>query len=954
MPCSKTIFYKNPIMKNLIFIALAFLLFFRCTEKKQTRIDLSGEWQFRIDSLDEGVANQWFGGSLDEKIMLPGSMTTNGKGNDITLNTPWTGGIVDSSWFHDEKYARYRKPGNIKIPFWLQPEKYYVGPAWYNKTVEIPDDWVGNHITLFLERCHWGTMVWIDGVEVGMQNSLATPHTYDLSSSLSPGKHTISIRVDNRIKDIDPGINSHSIADHTQSNWNGIVGKIELEATPAIYVQDIQVYPDVFSGKVLVKGIIGNITKDTTDGQISISTVLNTVGADAPKTQINEPISGLLNGKEFSYEFSMGDELGIWDEFYPNTYTMVVNLESASGSHVDSVRFGMRNIEVDSTWFVINGRRIFIRGTLECAIFPKTGYPPTDVDSWKRILNVAKAHGLNSLRFHSWCPPEAAFIAADEVGVYFQIENSSWANQSTTLGDGKPIDQYIYDESERIVKAYGNHPSFCLMAYGNEPGGRNYVPYLTKFVEYWKNKDSRRLYTSGAGWPALEVNQYQNSPEPRIQAWGAGLNSIINSTPPSTDFDWSEILTHYEGPVVSHEIGQWCVYPNFREIEKYDGVLKAKNFEIFQESLNENGLGYLADSFLLASGKLQTLCYKADIEAALRTPGMAGFQLLDLHDFPGQGTALVGVLDPFWEQKGYVTPEEYSRFCNATVPLARLKKRIVTNDEVFTATVEVAHFGPEELPDALSGWWISNSKSDTLVSGKFEQKTIPIGNGIPLGIIEINLKNFQAPTQLTLHVYVNDRLNDWDIWVYPAQNEHVEGVMLVSSITDAVLKKLEDGGLVLWSIPESTKGPYLNAGVGFSSIFWNTAWTGGQLPNSLGILCNPEHPAFNAFPTQYHSHWQWWDAMSHSNGLLLTGFSAELKPIVRVIDDWFTNRPEALLVEAKVGKGKIIISGIDFMKGMDHRPEARQLLYSLEKYMAGDKFNPVVELRAENLLKLVK
>ncbi|MDZ7608725.1 MAG: glycoside hydrolase family 2 TIM barrel-domain containing protein [Cyclobacteriaceae bacterium] len=844
--------------------------------EEKTTIDLSGEWQFQIDSLDEGVANRWFATNLEDKITLPGSMTTNGKGDEISLKTPWTGGIVDSSWFHADKYARYREPGNIKIPFWLQPVKYYAGAAWYNKTVEIPASWTGKYISLFLERCHWETMVWVDGVEVGMQNSLATPHNYNLSSLLSPGKHTISIRVDNRIKEVDPGINSHSIADHTQSNWNGIVGKIVLEAKPAIYVEDFRIFPNVARGKVMVKGTIGNITNDTPDGEITISTVLNKAGADAPKTRVFEPISALSNGKEFTYEFSMGDELGIWDEFYPNTYTMLVKLESTTGTHEDSVLFGMRNIAVDSTWFTINDRPIFIRGTLECAIFPKTGYPPTDVDSWKRIMNVAKVHGLNSLRFHSWCPPEAAFITADEVGLYLQIENSSWANQSTTLGDGKPIDQYVYDESERIVKAYGNHPSFCLMSYGNEPGGINHANYLADFVEYWKAKDSRRLYTGGAGWPALQENQYQNTPEPRIQAWGAGLASSINSMPPTTDFDWSEILTHYQGPVVSHEIGQWCVYPNFKEINKYDGVLKAKNFEIFQESLIENGMGNLADSFLLASGKLQTLCYKADIEAALRTPGMAGFQLLDLHDFPGQGTALVGVLDPFWEEKGYVTPQEYSRFCNSTVPLARMKKRVFTSDEEFTATLEVAHFGPEVLPDASSGWWITDQKGDTLFDGKFDEITIPQGNGIHLGTVGLTLKNFPGAAQLTLHAYVNDFVNDWDFWVFPETLEQVEGVMMVSSITDDVLKKLAEGGLVLWSIPESAKSPYLNDGVGFSSIFWNTAWTGGQLPNSLGILCDPAHAAFHYFPTQYHSNWQWWDAMSHSNGIRLDGFSSKI------------------------------------------------------------------------------
>jgi hypothetical protein len=187
-----------------------------------------------------------------------------------------------------------------------------------------------------------------------------------------------------------------------------------------------------------------------------------------------------------------------------------------------------------------------LRGTLECAIFPKTGYPPTDVDEWKRIFNVVKSHGLNHVRFHSWCPPEAAFNAADELGVYLQVECSSWANQSTTLGDGLPIDKFVYDESERIVNAYGNHPSFVMMAYGNEPRGRNHTNYLADFLDYWKSKDDRRIYTSAAGWPVLSENEYHNIPQPRIQAWGAGLNSMINSQPPTTNFDWTSQIEDYE------------------------------------------------------------------------------------------------------------------------------------------------------------------------------------------------------------------------------------------------------------------------------------------------------------------------------------------------------------------------------------------------------------------------
>jgi len=106
------------------------------------------------------------------------------------------------------------------------------------------------------------------------------------------------------------------------------------------------------------------------------------------------------------------------------------------------------------------------------------------------------------------------------------------------------------------------------------------------------------------------------------------------------------------------------------------------------------------------------------------------------------------------------------------------------------------------------------------------------------------------------------------------------------------------------------------------------------------------------FPTEFHSNWQWWDAMSHSHAIVLDEFPTELKPIVRVIDDWFENRRLALVFEAKVGKGKVIVSGIDLINDMKNRPEARQMLYSLQKYMISNNFNPKVDLELELIQSL--
>ncbi len=945
---------KKSYSFKLIVIVLTFLVFACQQKEKQQKIDLAGTWQFAPDPDDKGISEAWFKTTLTDSLILPGSMTSNGKGNDITLTTPWTGQIVDSSFYKNPEYAKFREPGNIKIPFWLQPLKYYKGAAWYQKEITIPEDWKGQFIGLFLERCHWESRLWVDENEVGMRNSLGTPHQYDLTQVLTPGKHQLTLCIDNRVKDIDPGINSHSISDHTQTNWNGVVGQIYLEARPAIHIQAIQVNPAIQENSVAVKVKVQNPTGKASS--VKLNLVVN-------GTSTNESNDFELQEGENVLEMnlSMGSDVKLWNEFHPNTYTLEASLADQTSGKTDvrSTTFGMREFKAEGNQLTINGQPTFLRGTLECAIFPKTGYPATDIEEWLRIFNICRAHGLNHMRFHSWCPPEAAFEAADQTGFYLQVECSSWANQSTTIGDGKPFDKYVYQESERMVEAYGNHPSFCMMVYGNEPGGANQISFLTEFVEFWKNKDSRRIYTSGAGWPNLPVNDYISDSEPRIQHWGEGLGSIINSKSPNTDYDWSSFNSRFPQPVVSHEIGQWCVYPNFKEIKKYDGVMRARNFELFQETLKDNGMAQLADSFLLASGKLQALCYKADIEAALRTPHFGGFQLLDLHDFPGQGTALVGVLDAFWDEKGYISPAEYKRFCNSTVPLVRLKKRIFTNDEPFEAAVEIAYYGDGPIASCTPEWKITNKTGQVIQSGKLAQTDIPLGNAFKLGDVSVPLASITTPEKMTLEIRIDSLSNSWDFWVYPAKKEAISGeenVRTVQKLDVQTAQFLQNGGSVLLNRKKGTLSKEMGGDIqiGFSSIFWNTAWTHGQAPHTLGILCNPKHPALADFPTEYHSNWQWWDAMSHSGAINISSFPAEIKPIVRVIDDWVTNRPLALVFEAKVGKGKLLVSGIDLTSDFANRPEAQQLLFSLKKYMAGGKFNPEVELEAKQIGKLVK
>jgi len=925
-----------------------------------TALDLSGAWRCRLDRQDVGVAQQWFSAALPEQVQLPGAITSQGLGDDVSVETPWTGQIVDRSWFDAPQYAPDRQPGNIRVPFWLTPDKYFVGPVWYQREVTIPADWAQRRIVLTLERPHWETSVWVGDRRIGSNNSLATPHRYDLTGVLAPGRQRLSIRVDNRLV-IPVGYNSHSVTDHTQGNWNGIVGQMTLAAGPKIWIDDAQFYPDAAGHKVRATIRLGNLTGKPASGSL----LLVVAGGDrGPLGYQRVAVSLPAEGTSVDVVCDLPPDAPRWDEFAPQRCWVQMSLEARAGGEVyfadRTGAFGLRDIGTVGTQVAVNGRPIFLRGTLECCIFPKTGHPPTDAASWRRIVGVCKAHGLNHMRFHSWCPPRAAFEAADDLGLYLYVECPSWANSDSKVGDGLPVDAWLYQESDRMLREYGNHPSFILMSYGNEPGGKNQKKYLGDLVASWKKKDPRRLYTSGAGWPAIPENQWHCLPQPRIQGWGQGLKSRINARPPETMTDYRDFVAKYDVPLVSHEIGQWCVYPNFAEIPKYTGPLKAKNFEIFRDSLSAHHLGDLAKDFLMASGRLQVLCYKEEIESALRTPGFGGFELLDLHDFPGQGTALVGVLDPFWDSKGYVTPAEFSRFCGPTVPLARLSKRLWTSDETFNAAVDVAHFGPTDLPQASAHWTLVDADGDVVATGKLPPGALARGTLTRLGEITCALGEVRQAEALKLVVRIDGtpHENDWDLWVYPpaAAVPSDSPVTVVKALDDAAVAALAQGKpVLLLPPPERIRGDALGRiPPGFSSIFWNTAWTRRQPPHTLGILCDPAHPALAGFPTDYHSNWQWWELVTRAHPFLIDGLPPDLRPTVQLIDDWFTNRRLGLIFEAQVGGGRLLACGIDLQSDLPQRHAARQLLASLTAYMAGDQFRPRVQLTVEQVRGLLE
>ncbi|HVS97208.1 MAG TPA: hypothetical protein VHE54_12025 [Puia sp.] len=919
---------------------------FRMDPHAADTLYLAGTWRFRMDPHDVGVPQRWFARRLGETIHLPGSMMQNGKGDPVTAQTKWTASIYDSSWFFDPRMAKYRRPGNLKLPFWLTPPKHYVGAAWYQKDIDVPAAWTGRHLTLFLERPHSETTVWLDDRMVGSEYGFCTGQEFDLTHLLTPGHHTITLRIDNRIKAINVGPDSHSLTDQTQGNWNGVVGRMLVTARPETWIDDVQVFPDV-AGKRAVVHLVLRSLRSAGTGTIRLKAV--SFNSTAPAQTDTLTVSYSLHDGLDSVvaELPMGEHPLLWDEFGPALYRLTVRSTQtrhggeATRTDTRVVEFGMREFRTEGTHFTVNGRRIHLRGMVENCEFPLTGYAPMDEPAWERVFRIARSYGLNHMRFHSYCPPEAAFKAADRVGFYLQPEGPSWANHGSSLGDGKPIDPFIYVETNRMARCYGNYPCFCMLAYGNEPRGGHQVEYLTKFIGYWKAKDKRRVYTGadvGMSWPLVPANDYMVKSGPRGLNW---------TSLPESESDYSAAIEKFNVPYVTHEMGQWCVFPDFTGIPKYTGVYRPKNFNLFEDLLRDQGMSDEARRFLMASGRLQVLCYKAEIEKSLRTKGSAGFQLLCLTDYSGQGTALVGVLDALWQEKGYITAKGFRRFCSPTVPLARLPKFVYSNTDTLSASIELYHYGPEDLRRAVIDWAVRNDSGAVVAKGNLGPMDFPTGNVLPVGAIAVPLAAIRHASHLRLEVMVRNTpyANDWDCWVYPARLETLPGgVYYCTSPNDTARRILAHGGNVfLNAAGRIVKGKEIIQH--FTPVFWNTSWFKMRPPHTLGILLDPKHPAFADFPTSYHSDYQWWDVLNKAQVMHLEDFPPGFRPLVQPIDTWFLDRQLGLLFEARVGKGRLVVSSADLRPDEPaDRPASRQLYYSIIRWMNSARFQPAAKV----------
>ena len=904
---------------------LAFLSFLLTAALAGETLDLAGEWKLALDPGDTGLAAGPGGWRFDDTIRLPNTLTLAGKGEPLTRTSK-----LDKETLQE-----------------LHQRHAYIGPAWYQREIEIPASWAEKDVVMELERVIWETRLWVNGREAGTQDSLSTPHRFDISSLLRSGSNTLTLRIDNREK-APIGI-GHAYTNATQTIWNGVVGKLALTALPKARVEALRLRSA--GNRVAATVTLQNSTGAPISADITVE-VTHPDGRKMPPVALKHSLPPGGSSREIVID--LGATPALWDEFSPALYHVDARLSSKTGESSVRESYGHRTFTAAGRKLLINGRPTFLRGTLECCIFPKTGHPDMTGVEWERICATLKAHGLNHLRFHSWCPPRAAFEAADQHGIYLQVELPNW---SFHMGQRPPVDDFFRIEGERILREYGNHPSFVMFCLGNELTGD--YEAMDRLVKHFRSLDPDKLFTS----TAFSFSPRGKSPGPEdnyfisqetTSGWVRG-QGFLNQNPPNTTSDYRQGLSSIRIPLVTHEVGQYNNFPNLAELPKYEGgALRALGYEAIRDDLARRGR--LADAPRLTrdSGKLAALLYKEDLERALRTPEQAGIQLLDLHDFPGQSTATVGLLDSFWDSKGFITAGKFREFAGPAVPLARMEKFVWQNSETFAADLELANFTQGPIATSFTARLVAADGS-TVASESFSPTTYPVGNGHPIGRFKLPLARFAAATRLELAVASADGAwtNSWPVWIFPAAPvpEPSADLLVLDSPGPALRDALAAGRRVLLLPSRAAIAKPIDAR--FIPVFWSPLHFPNQ-PGTLGATIEPGHPVFASFPTDTHTNWQWWELFATSFAMDLDTLSTKPVMPLRFIDKYDRNALPAALWEAKIGPGRLFVCTLDISGDLTNRHAARQLRRSLLAYLDSDRFQPSVALAPAVLESLFK
>jgi len=958
-------------------------------------VSLNGTWRFQLDPHGQLSGERTAPEALEASIRVPGSWEEQGFGT---------------------------VPEREPIGTWKK-KREYEGIAWYGRTVDMPAHWSGRRVRLILSGVHWRTALWLNGRPMGERESLVTDHVYDLGKVPEGGaRWELLIRVDNRMA---LGLEeSHIHSGHTATNWGGITGGAVLVAHPPCHLDGVKIWPDAPSRRVELEVSLAGMEPGT-EGTWRVEAAVEAPGADGGAggvaetgRAIAEEAGGtgtappgaprLAGGRDsgagpwtasaspdrsgrVSLALELGPDAALWSDRNPFLYRLKLALfRDGDPAPVDETfrTFGLRSFRAEGRKLTLNGKPVFLRGYVDCCVFPLTGYPVWDEEAYRRQFRIAKSYGFNHVRLHGWTAPKPFWRAADAEGMLVQAELPNWSLHYRNRS--KPADAeahaFLVRELRAVLDALNEHPSFVMLSLGNELIGRDGHEQLNELVRTARCLDPTRLYTDNTGFGDLPAHGREGDYFVPTLNWHPPFHIDQAASPDATQ-DFGAVTRLEDRPLIAHEHGQFTMYVRPQEKSKYTGVLEPAWLDYIEENLRHKGWEHRLETFQAATGTMLVRNLKEAMEKARRTPDLAGIQLLDIRDFPGQGHATVGLLDVFWDDKGVVSPAQVRAFNGESVLLMRCPRRTFFAGETWTVELELSHYG-DAVPDGARLSWEWTDQDQVLDSG-----SLTAGPLAPGALYKLASPSFSSPGGKARKVRLRARLeengqiiceNEWDFWTFPKPVPHprsprvetnMEAVraflpgaafrrkigiewlsyrmdpetklIIADGLTKEMVQYLRDGGTV-WLMPKR-ENVQDTVDIRHLPIFWNYLWFPGQRGTTMGLLIH-DHPCLGGFPHDGVSDWQWHALTEHAFAVSLDAMP-NVQPIVEVIDNFARMKRLAVMFECRVGKGRLFVSSLRMTDtAVIRQPETMYLFHAVADYLLSGQFRPAAQISVAELL----
>jgi hypothetical protein len=914
---------------------------FAASPAARSVLTLDGVWNFATDPDNRGETEKWFLPETKLPAMpLPGYAPT----ADGTIRVP---GIWDNQGYGTE---------TDKV------RHNFVGKGWYRRTVEVPEAWKGKRIFLLVTGVSRYSKIWVNGQYAGEHIGYLSVQEHEISRQAVPGRAvTVAIQVDSKQRwEVDTVFGASSLADYMDVAWGGIWGHVLLEARSDAWLSDLFVQPDVPGSRCSACATLNGSAGQSDGARLEVF--------DQGGRRVAEAVAKLdaapAAGQTVSATVALPGA-SLWTPETPTLYKARLTL--LKGAQIlDTVesRFGMRQFSVSGYSLLLNGKRVMLLGYGDDHIYPEQMAMPSDKELHLRQLRLIKSYGFNHVRHHSTVMPPEYYEACDEVGIITTVEfpivyapyipgtGARWKKEVPPGTDPKPALDTYHREWAAVITRNRNHPSVLCWVMGNELYAD--LPIRYSFRDIAQKLDPTGLYLDSDG-VAMNLLSDPKRDRPTVAIYDIQFAEWDDPVVNKNKFNTPKPVK----PVLSHEAGNYVTFSRPDLVDLFRHNIKPFWMSTSQAKLEKLGLLKEAMHWAEKSERLYAYLHKCNLEWLRKNPYLSGYHWWLFQDY---WTSANGIVDHYFRPKS-ITAEEVRAYNSEVVLLQDGLDQTYRAKSRLELKLLVSNFSPDVLGGTLS--WEVKAGARTVAANKVALDRIPQGDVVGAAQIAVELPETDVPSALlvTASLAAGGKLyrNEWPARLYPAlirpsaspvpvfadvpQSKvfgawgaapiPAEGtldgraVYVTDTFFDPRLAAAMERGACVVCLGGAD--PFLNA---YPVTFRTTWWKAGDTPekNNTGTFVY-DHPATRAIAPDGWCDGGWFHLVEGAKKYVLEGAPARPDVIVRGLPSMAMVQDEALLFAVGVGKGSLIVSGLNHGKA-DGRPENEWLLARIIDYAA--------------------